>query len=84
MNDSAKGVLPEETLLSKDDDNIAVTAASSDGTTMRTKVESSMDLSKILREAYHKDTMFSKIMAHPHVHKKFGIQDGLIWTKNQL
>jgi Integrase zinc binding domain len=28
--------------------------------------------------------MFSKIMAHPDAHKKFGIRDGLIWTKNQL
>jgi Integrase zinc binding domain len=28
--------------------------------------------------------MFSKIMAHPDAHKKFGIQDGLILTKNQL
>jgi Integrase zinc binding domain len=43
-----------------------------------------MDLPKILRNAYHKDAMFSKIMAHPDAHKKFGIRDGLIWTKNQL
>jgi hypothetical protein len=28
--------------------------------------------------------MFSKIMAHPDAHKKFGIWDRLIWTKNQL
>jgi Integrase zinc binding domain len=43
-----------------------------------------MDLPKILCNAYHKDAMFSKIMAHPDAHKKFGIRDGLIWTKNQL
>jgi Integrase zinc binding domain len=84
MNDSAQRALPEETPPSKDDDDIAVTAASSDGTTLRTKVESNMDLTKILRNAYHKDTMFSKSMAHPDAHKKFGIRDGLIWTKNQL
>jgi hypothetical protein len=40
-----------------------------------------MDLPKILRDAYHKDAMFSKIMVHPDAHKKFSIRDGLIWTK---
>jgi hypothetical protein len=67
VNDSTWRALPEETLPSIDDDNIVVTAASSDGTTLRTKVESSVDLPKILCEGYHKDTMFSKIMAHPEV-----------------
>jgi hypothetical protein len=84
MNDSAQQALPEATPPSEDDDDIAVTAASSDGTTLRTKIESSMDLPKILRDAYHKDAIFSKIMVHPDAHKKFGIGDGLIWTKNQL
>jgi Integrase zinc binding domain len=84
MNNSAQRALPEDMPPSKDDDDIAVTAASSDGTTLRTKVEGSMDLPKILRDAYHKDTMFSKIMAHPDAHKKFGIRDPLIWTKNRL
>jgi hypothetical protein len=84
MNDSAQQVLLEGTPPSEDDDDIAVTAAGSDRTTLRTKVESSRDLPKILRDAYHKDTMFSKIMAHPDAHKKFSIQDRLIWTKNQL
>jgi Integrase zinc binding domain len=84
MNDSAQQALPEGTPPSEDDDDIAVTATSSDGTTLRTKVESRMDLPEILRDAYHKDAMFSKIMAHPDAHKKFSIRDGLIWTKNQL
>jgi hypothetical protein len=77
-------VLPEGMPPSEDVNDIAVTAASGDGTTLRTKVESSMDLPKILRDVYHKDAMFSKIMVHPDAHKKFGIQDGLIWTRNQL
>jgi hypothetical protein len=84
MNDSAQRALPEETPLLIDDGDIAVTAASSDGTTLRTKVENSVDLPKILHEVYPKDTMFSKNMAHPKVHKKCGIWDRLIWTKNQL
>jgi hypothetical protein len=84
MNDSAQRALPEEMPPSEDDNDSAVTAASSNGMTLRTKVESSMDLPKILRDTYHKDAMFSKIMAHPDAHKKCGIRDGPIWTKNQL
>jgi RNase H-like domain found in reverse transcriptase len=84
MNDSAQQALLEETPLLEDNDDIAVMAASSDGTTLRAKLESSMDLPKILCESYCKDAMFSKIMAHPDAHKNFGIRDGLIWTKNQL
>jgi Integrase zinc binding domain len=84
MNDSARRALLEDTPPSKDNDDITVTAASSDGTTLRTKVEGCMDLPKIPHDAYHKDTMFSKIMAHPDAHKKLGIWDGLIWAKNQL
>jgi hypothetical protein len=82
MNNRAQRALPEVTPPSIDDDGIAVTEASSDSTTLRTKVEDSVDLPKILCKAYHKDAMFSKIMAHPKAHKKFGISDGLIWTKN--
>jgi Integrase zinc binding domain len=84
MNDSAQRALPGDTPPSKDDNNIAVTAATSHSTTLRTKIESCMDLPKILHDAYHKDTIVSKMMAHPDAHRKFGIQDGLIWTKNQL
>jgi Integrase zinc binding domain/RNase H-like domain found in reverse transcriptase len=84
MNDSAEQALLEDTPPSKDDDDITVTAASSDSTTLQTRVESSMDLPKILRDAYRKDAMFSKIMVHPDAHKKFGIWDGLIWTQNHL
>jgi hypothetical protein len=84
MNDSAEWALPKDTPPLRDDNNIAVTAASSDRTTLCTKVKSCMDLPKVLRNVYHKDAMFSKIMVHPDAHKKFGIWDGLIWTKNQL
>jgi hypothetical protein len=51
MNDSAQQALPDGMPPSEDDDDIAVTAASGDSTTLRTKVESSMDLPKILRDA---------------------------------
>ena len=43
-----------------------------------------MDLRTIVKNAYHKDTIFAKIIAQPYAYPRFGIQEGLIWTKNQL
>ena len=43
-----------------------------------------MDLQAIVKNAYHKDTICVKIIAQPDAHPRFGIWEGLIWTKNQL
>ena len=43
-----------------------------------------MDLRAIVKNTYHKDTICAKIIAQPDAHLRFGIQEGLIWTKNQL
>jgi hypothetical protein len=44
MNDSTLRALPKDVLPSIDDNDIVVTAASSDSTTLRARVEESMDL----------------------------------------
>ena len=43
-----------------------------------------MDLRAIVKNAYHKDTICAKIIMQPGAYSRFGIQEGLIWTKNQL
>ena len=43
-----------------------------------------MDLRAIVKNAYHKDMICAKIIAQPDAHPRFGIWEGLIWTKNQL
>ena len=43
-----------------------------------------MDLRAVLKNAYRKDTICAKIIAQPDAYPRFGIQEGLIWTKNQL
>jgi hypothetical protein len=48
MNNGAQRALLEFAPPSLDDEDITVTAASSDGTTLRTKVENSMDLSRLV------------------------------------
>jgi len=66
------------------DDDVTVIASSNDGTPLQIHVKESMDLRKVLWDAYHKDTICAKILAHPEAHLRFGICEGLIWTKNQL
>ena len=43
-----------------------------------------MDLRAVIKNAYHKDTKCVKIIAQPDAYPRFGIHEGLIWTKNQL
>jgi hypothetical protein len=51
LNDSAQRALPKNVPPSIDDDDIVVSVTSGDGTTLRAKVEDSLDLPKILCEA---------------------------------
>ena len=43
-----------------------------------------MDLRAIVKNAYRKDTICAKIIVQPDAYPRFGIREGLIWTKNQL
>ena len=43
-----------------------------------------MDLQAIVKNAYCKDTICMKIITQLDAHSRFGIWEGLIWTKNQL
>ena len=43
-----------------------------------------MDLRTIIKNTYCKDTICAKIFAQPDACPRFGIQQGLIWMKNQL
>ena len=66
-----------------DTDPTAVESAA-DSTPLHMHVESSIDLTKVLHRAYHRNTILLKIMWYPDAHPNFGIRDGLIWTKNQF
>ena len=65
-------------------DNITAITAGNDGKSLRTYVEETMDLRAIVKNAYRKDTICAKIIAQPDAYTRFGIREGLIWTKNQL
>jgi len=82
MNAGQKELTPSHDLAV--DDDVTVIASSNDGTPLQVHVEESMDLRKVLQDAYNKDTICTKILALPEAHPRFSIHEGLIWTKNQL
>ena len=75
-------LLPSKNTSSIDD--VTAIAAGNDGKSLRTHIEERMDLRAIIKNAYCKDTICAKIIAQPDAYPRFGIQEGLIWTKNQL
>ena len=38
----------------------------------------------MVHKYYREDPTFAEVLAHPEAHPRFGIKDGLIWTKNQI
>ena len=55
-----------------------------DGESLRAHVERTFNLADTVRKYYCEDPTFAKVLAHPKAHPRFGIKDGLIWTKNQM
>ena len=43
-----------------------------------------MDFRAIVKNTYCKDTICPKIIVQPEAYPRFGIWEGLIWTRNQL
>ena len=65
-------------------DDVTAIAAGSDGKSLQTHIEEIMDLQAIIKNTYCKDMTCAKIIAQPDAYPRFSIQEGLIWTKNQL
>ena len=63
-------------------DNIEAINASNDGLELRSRVESGINLVKLIQGAYRKDAILSKVLEAPREHPRFGVRDDLIWTKN--
>ena len=47
-------------------------------------IERTLNLADTICKYYRKDPTFAKVLANPEAHPRFGIKDGLIWTKNQM
>ena len=65
-------------------DDVTAIAAGNDSKSLWTHVEETMDLRAVVKNTYCKDMIRAKIFTQPDAYPRFGIREGLIWTKNQL
>ena len=74
--------IPEEKEISDEDTIIYISG--SNGKPLLTSIEKEFDLNQVIRKFYRQDKIYSKILENPKAHVKFGIKEGLIFTKNNL
>ena len=74
--------IPEEQEI-PDEDTIVYTAGSN-GKPLLASIKKEIDLNQIIRKFYQQDKIYSKILENPKAHAKFGVKEGLIFTKNNL
>ena len=66
-----------------DEDTIIYTAGSN-GKPLLALIKKEFNLNQVIRKIYQQDKIYSKILKNPKTHAKFGIKEGLIFTKNNL
>ena len=74
--------IPEEKEIS-DEDTIIYTSGSN-GKPLLASIKKEFDLNQVIEKFYQQDKIYSKILENPEAHAKFGIKEGLIFTKNNL
>ena len=74
--------IPEEQEIS-DKDTIIYTA-SSNGKPLLASIEKEFNLNQVIRKFYQQGKIYSKILGNPKAHTKFGVKEGLIFTKNNI
>ena len=47
-------------------------------------IEKELDLNRIIMKFYQQDKIYSKKLENPKAHARFGVKQGLIFTKNNL
>ena len=67
----------------EDEDTIIYTAGHN-GKPLLALIEKEFDLNQIIIKFYREDKLYSKILENPKAHVKFGVKEGLIFTKNNL
>ena len=82
MSNETFNNIPEVKEIS-DEDTIVYTSGSN-GKSLLASIEKEFDLNQVIRKFYWQDKIYSKILENPKAHAKFGIKEGLIFTKNNL
>ena len=74
--------IPEEKEIS-DEDTIVYTSGSN-GKPLLASIKKEFNLNQVIRKFYRQDKIYFKILENPKAHAKFGVKEGLIFTKNNL
>ena len=74
--------IPEEQEIS--DEDTTIYTAGSNGKPLLASIEKEFDLNQVIRKFYQQDKIYSKILENLPAHAKFGVKEGLIFTKNNL
>ena len=69
---------------SLDDEDVITINSDNDQESLQICIEQSFDLTSTVKQAYHKDKLYSKILEKLKAHAKFGCRDNLVFTKNLL
>ena len=81
LNDTFNNIPVE--LETADKDTIVYTAGSN-RKPLLASIKKEFDLNQIIMKFYQQDKIYSKILETPNAHAKFGVKEGLIFTKNNL
>ena len=66
-----------------DNDTIIYTSGSN-GKPLLASIKKEFNLNQIIMKFYQQDKIYSKILENTKAHAKFGVKEGLIFTKNNL
>ena len=80
LNETFKNIPVEQETADKD---TIVYIAGSNGKLLAS-IEKEFDLNLIIMKFYRQDKIYSKILENPKAYAKFGVKEGLIFTKNNL
>ena len=67
-----------------EDNDIIAYMSANNGKLMLTMIKKEFNLNKIIMKFYWQDKIYSKILENPKAQVRFGIKQGLIFTKNNL
>ena len=81
LNETFNNILVEQE--TGDEDTIVYTAGSN-RKPLLASIEKEFDLNQIIMKFYQQDKIYFKILENPKAHAKFGVKEGLIFTKNNL
>ena len=81
LNETFNNIPIEQEITDKD---TIIYTAGSNGKPLLALIKKEFDLNQMIKKFYRQEKIYSKILENPKAHVKFGVKEGLIFTKNNL